>query len=511
MNLILDNNIIIDILSEARSQKFQSSLKAFESIKQLNYNVYISSSSVDNIEFTLFKEIKADNNLTNHEVLKITHIALKDFLQKVQIAKTPSYIEIDFDDIEDSQIIASAKAINAVVITRDAKMIEKYPNLTIHPDNFFDFLENKKTTIPFLDLKSLNAQYFNAYEKAFDSVVNSGWYIQGNEHKAFEAEFAAYCGSQYCIGVANGLDALILILRAYKELGVMQEGDEVIVPANTYIASILAISENGLVPVLVEPDIDTYLLDPSKIEEKITPKTKAILPVHLYGQTCEMDAINAIAKKYTLKVIEDSAQSHGAYYKDKRSGSLGDASGFSFYPGKNLGALGDGGAVTTDDEALANTIRALGNYGSHKKYENLYKGINSRLDEMQAAMLRVKLRYLDDEVAKRRAIATYYLQRIKNDMFVLPTVRAEDNHVWHLFVIRTKNRDALQKYLLDHGIQTLIHYPIPPHKQEAYTEWRDHSYPLSERIQDEVLSLPISGVQSLEDTEKIVKVLNAFE
>jgi dTDP-4-amino-4,6-dideoxygalactose transaminase len=291
----------------------------------------------------------------------------------------------------------------------------------------------------------------------------------------------------------------------------MHDGDEIIVPSNTYIASILAVSQNNLVPVLVEPDNNTYLIDPTKIEEKITSKTKAILPVHLYGQTCQMDAINAIAKKHNLKVIEDSAQSHGAYFKDKRSGNLGDASGFSFYPGKNLGALGDGGAVTTNDEELANTIRALGNYGSHKKYENLYKGVNSRLDEMQAAMLRVKLRYLDEEIKRRREIASYYLQNIKNENIILPTVRAKDNHVWHLFVVRTSNRDALQKYLLDQGIQTLIHYPIPPHKQNAYVEWKSESYAISEQIHNEVLSLPISGVQSLEDTQKITKVLNEYK
>ncbi|MCG3713220.1 DegT/DnrJ/EryC1/StrS family aminotransferase [Aliarcobacter butzleri] len=364
--------------------------------------------------------------------------------------------------------------------------------------------------IPFLDLKGLNAQYRAELIEVCTRVIDSGWYIQGNECKEFEVEFAKYCGTKYAIGVANGLDALILILRAYKELGFMTNGDEIIVPSNTYIASILAISQNNLVPVLVEPDINTYLLDPSKIEEKITLKTKAILPVHLYGQTCEMDAINEIAKKYNLKVIEDSAQSHGAFFLDKRSGNLGDASGFSFYPGKNLGALGDGGAVTTNDEDLANVIKALGNYGSHKKYENLYKGVNSRLDEMQAAMLRVKLRYLDNEVEKRREIANYYFKNIKNSSIILPTVRAEDNHVWHLFVIRTNKRDELQKYLQDFGIQTLIHYPIPPHKQSAYKEWNNESYPISEQIHNEILSLPISGVQSLEDTQNIVKILNDF-
>ncbi|MDS1315139.1 DegT/DnrJ/EryC1/StrS family aminotransferase [Aliarcobacter butzleri] len=364
--------------------------------------------------------------------------------------------------------------------------------------------------IPFLDLKGLNAQYRAELIEASTRVIDSGWYVQGNECKEFDIEFAKYCGTKYAIGVANGLDALILILRAYKELGFMQDGDEVIVPSNTYIASILAISQNNLVPVLVEPDINTYLIDPTKIEEKITSKTKAILPVHLYGQTCEMDKINEIAKKYNLKVIEDSAQSHGAYYKDKRSGNLGDASGFSFYPGKNLGALGDGGAVTTNDGTLANAIKALANYGSHKKYENLYKGVNSRLDEIQAAMLRVKLRYLDNEVEKRREIANYYFKNIKNSSIILPTVRSEDNHVWHLFVIRTSKRDELQKYLLENGIQTLIHYPIPPHKQNAYTEWNNQNYPISEQIHDKILSLPISGVQSFEDTTKIVQVLNDF-
>ena len=364
--------------------------------------------------------------------------------------------------------------------------------------------------IPFLDLKGINAQYRAELIEACVSVIDSGWYVQGNEHKEFEREFSHYCGTKYAIGVANGLDALTLIFRAYKKLGIMNDGDEVIVPSNTYIASILAISENNLVPILVEPDINSSLIDPSKIEEKITSKTKAILPVHLYGQTCEMDKINEIAKRYNLKVIEDSAQSHGAYFKDKRSGNLGDASGFSFYPGKNLGALGDGGAVTTNDEELANAIKALGNYGSHKKYENLYKGINSRLDEIQAAMLRVKLRYLDNEVEKRREIANYYLENIKNENIILPTVRAEDNHVWHLFVVRTNKRDELQKYLLDNGIQTLIHYPIPAHKQNAYEEWNDESYPISEQIHDEILSLPISGVQKLDDTIRIVKIINSF-
>ena len=379
--------------------------------------------------------------------------------------------------------------------------------------------------IPFLDLKAVNAQYADELKEATARVIDSGWYIQGKECDAFEQEFADYCGTKYCVGVANGLDALTLILRAYMEMGVMQKGDEVIVPANTYIASILAISENGLVPVLVEPNIETYNIDPTLIEEKITSKTKAIMAVHLYGQVATMDEINTLAKKYNLKVIEDSAQAHGAVYGGKRAGNLGDASGFSFYPGKNLGALGDGGAVTTNDEVLAETIRALGNYGSQKKYENLYKGLNSRLDEMQAAMLRVKLRHLDDEIERRREIASYYIDNIKNENIILPiqqltkgnpfretfNIQNYEGHVWHLFVIRTKNRENLQKYLLSHNIQTLIHYPLPPHKQQAYGEWKDLSFPITEQIHEEVLSLPMSAVHTMDDIKYVVDVINGYK
>jgi dTDP-4-amino-4,6-dideoxygalactose transaminase len=365
--------------------------------------------------------------------------------------------------------------------------------------------------IPFLDLKNNNQQYRGELIEAAINVIDSGWYIQGEQVKAFEKEFASYCGTKHCIGVGNGLDALILIFRAYKELGRLKEGDEVIVPANTYIASILAITENRLKPILVEPDEQTYNLDPKLIEQAITPKTKAILAVHLYGQLANMLEINKIAKKNNLLVIEDSAQAHGASYNGIKAGSWGDASGFSFYPGKNLGALGDAGAVTTNDPELAKTIRALGNYGSHKKYENLYKGVNSRLDEMQAAMLRVKLRHLDKEIEKRREIADYYLKNIKNENIILPTARYENNSVWHLFVIRANKRDELQRYLLDNGVQTLIHYPLAPHKQEAYIEWHDENFPISEQMHDEALSLPISGVQRMEDTMEIVKIVNEFD
>lgn len=369
--------------------------------------------------------------------------------------------------------------------------------------------------IPFLDLKKINEQYQNEIKEACARVIDSGWYILGNEVAEFEKEFAAYCETKHCLGVANGLDALVLILRAYIELGVMQKGDEVIVPSNTYIASILAISENGLTPVLVEPSVNTFNLDPKLIEQAITAKTKAILTVHLYGQVTSMDEINAIAKKHNLKVIEDCAQAHGALYQGengsaKKVGSLGDAAGFSFYPGKNLGALGDAGAVTTNDSELAATISALRNYGSHEKYKNLYKGMNSRLDEIQAAMLRVKLPYLDNETKVRQTVAQAYLQGINNPLIELPVVEDINAHVWHLFVIKTIQRERLVKYLADNGVQTLVHYPIPPHQQAAYQEWNSESFPISEQIHEQVLSIPISPVISLEDVSKIIRICNEF-
>lgn len=364
--------------------------------------------------------------------------------------------------------------------------------------------------IKFLDLLKINQQYSDELQEAFKRVLDSGWYIMGTEVKNFEGSFASYCGTKYCIGVANGLDALTLIIRAYKELGIFNEGDEIIVPSNTYIASILSISANNLVPVLVEPDIGTYNIDPNLIEAKLTSKTKAILPVHLYGQLCPMEEINRIARKYNLKVIEDCAQSHGAKFEEKRAGNWGDASGFSFYPGKNLGALGDAGAITTNDDKLASTVRALLNYGSHKKYQNIYKGSNSRLDELQAALLSVKLKYLEVETLQRKEISKAYSESITNPKIILPKVAVDDAHVWHLFVVRVKNRSELQQFLTDNNIQTVIHYPIPPHKQEAYKEWNSLSFPISEKIHDEVLSLPLSPVMTKEEVNKVVEVINRF-
>lgn len=369
--------------------------------------------------------------------------------------------------------------------------------------------------IPFLDLRAINAQYQAELKDACARVIDSGWYIGGKELETFEHNFAHYCGTQFAIGVANGLDALILTLRAWKELGKLQDGDEVIVPSNTYIASILAITANNLTPVLVEPDLATYNINPLKIEQAITPKTRVILLVHLYGQLAAMPEIMAIAKQHNLLVLEDSAQSHGAQIQGKKAGNWGHASGFSFYPGKNLGALGDAGAVTTNDEELANMLKALRNYGSHEKYKNLVPGVNSRLDEIQAAMLDVKLKHLDDEVTHRRLIADKYLTQIKNPLIQLPLSDVEaisyTQHVWHLFVIRTDHREALQKFLADAGVQTLIHYPIPPHKQQAYKQWNDLSFPISEEIHEQVLSLPIGSTLSLDDAQKVVDLCNQFQ
>ncbi len=364
--------------------------------------------------------------------------------------------------------------------------------------------------IPFLDLKSINTQYRDELVAAATRVIDSGWYIQGTEVIAFEEEFADYCGSKHCIGVANGLDALTLTLRAWKEMGKLKEGDEVIVPANTYIASILAITENRLKPVLVEPDEATFNLCPEKTAAAITPNTKAIVAVHLYGQIAPMPELMQLADEYGLLVLEDAAQAHGASIDGRKAGSWGHAAGFSFYPGKNLGALGDAGAVTTDDEELAKTIRALGNYGSHKKYENLYQGVNSRLDEIQAAMLRVKLRHLDDEIESRRNVAEYYRAHIGNPNIQLPTVGDCESHVWHLFVVRSDQREELQQHFGELGVHTLIHYPIPPHHQAAYKLFSFKSLEVTEKLHCEVLSLPISPVLSRDLMFGVVQAANDF-
>ena len=359
--------------------------------------------------------------------------------------------------------------------------------------------------VHFLNLKKINNRYESELKEACSRVIDSGWYIMGEELDKFESSFSKYCGTKYTIGVANGLDALILVLRAWKEMGKLRDGDEVIVPANTYIASILAITENNLKPVLVEPDPKTFNLCPENVLKAITPQTKVILPVHLYGQISPMDEIMEIADKHHLLVLEDCAQAHGAEIHGKKAGSWGNAAGFSFYPGKNLGALGDAGAITTDDD-----LTALRNYGSHVKYENKYKGVNSRLDEIQAAFLNVKLKYLDTDIILRRKIASIYLSNIKNSMIELPIITHEKAHVWHLFVIKSKQREKLKNYLESSGIQTLVHYPIPPHKQSAYSELSLLKLPIVDELHDNVLSLPMDPTMTEGDVHFLVDTLNKF-
>lgn len=372
-------------------------------------------------------------------------------------------------------------------------------------------VETALMDVPFLSLKDLNARYADALKAAAARVIDSGWYVLGEELAAFEHEFAAWCGVRHAVGVGNGLDALSLILRGYKELGVIEEGDEVVLPGNTFIASFLAITENRLVPVPVEPDPVSFNLDPACVEAAIGPRTRAIMAVHLYGQLADMPALAALATRHKLLLIEDAAQAHGAMSDGRKAGAFGDAAAFSFFPAKNLGALGDGGAVVTDDTALAQRITALRNYGSDVKYRHLFQGLNSRLDEMQAAMLRVKLKYLDDDIVWRRRVARRYRDGIRHPQIRLPEVAREEQHAWHLFVVRCTQRDALQQHLQSHGIQTQVHYPLPAHRQPAYPSLRHVQLPLTERLHDEVLSLPIGPTLRDDEVDRVIEACQSFE
>lgn len=365
--------------------------------------------------------------------------------------------------------------------------------------------------VKFLELKQITDKYSEEIHEAVRRVIDSGWYLQGEANARFEANYANYIGTKHCVGVANGLDALRLILRAYMEQGVLQPGDEVIVPANTYIASILAITDNGLVPVLVEPSLETLQIDDRQIEAAITPRTKAMMIVHLYGRCAYTERIGEICRQHHLKLIEDNAQAHGCRYHGRRTGSLGDAAGHSFYPGKNLGALGDGGAVTTDDDELARIIRALANYGSEKKYVFAYRGLNSRLDEIQAAVLDVKLSHLEEDLELRKEVARYYIDHICHPEVVVPQVTDWEGHVFHIFPILAARRDALQTYLAQQEIQTLVHYPVPPHKQACYAEWNGLTLPVTEDIHARELSLPMSPVLTCEEQAYVVDTINRFE
>jgi dTDP-4-amino-4,6-dideoxygalactose transaminase len=509
INVLLDNNIIIDNFLGSRSNVFPVSKKIYGVLfANESYQGYISTSSLVNIEYVLFSELKKTIKLSNKQTHLVVHAAIKDLLTNVKLAKTPSYIDIDYDDIEGSQIIASAKAIDAKVITRNVGMIKKYPDIAMHADDFIKQHQEHAPNIPFLDLKATRQELSVELEQSFDRVLNSGWYILGPEVDAFEAEYAEYCEVKHCVGVASGLDALHLALLALD----VQPGDEVIVPSNTYIATWLAVSQCGAIPVPVEPDPQTYNIDPAKIEAAITPLTKVILPVHLYGQPADMDPILAIAKKHGLRVLEDGAQAHGAHYKGKRLGGHGDVVAWSFYPGKNLGAYGDGGAITTNDPEIAERINVLRNYGSRVKYVNEVRGFNSRLDPLQAAALRVKLKVLSEWNARRTAIANRYHNELTNSDLLLPFVPEWAEPGWHLYVIQHPQRDALQKQLSEAGIGSLIHYPIPPHLQTAYSElgFGQGDFPIAEQIHNNVLSLPIGPQLNTAGVDTVIAALKAI-
>ncbi len=508
-NILLDINIILDCYDNERLARFPASKSALDLVTEsVLYQAYISSASLDNIEFLKNRALKQSYPETiAAERQELAVLFIRDLLNYVKLAKTPSYIEIDYDDIEDSLVIASAKAIDAKVITRDMDMIKKYPNIALHADDFLKKHKEKTQYIPYLDLKAAQQELSTELEQGFDRVLNSGWYILGPEVEAFETEYAAYCEAKYCVGVANGLDALHLALLALD----VKPGDEVIVPSNTYIATWLAVSQCGAIPVPVEPDPDTYNIDPTRIEAAITTRTKVILPVHLYGQPADMDPILAIAKKQGLRVLEDGAQAHGARYKGKRLGGHGDVVAWSFYPGKNLGAYGDGGAITTNDPDIAERISVLRNYGSRVKYVNDVRGFNSRLDPLQAAALRVKLKVLDEWNTRRANIAERYCNELVNTGLILPFVPEWAEPVWHLYVIQHPQRDALQQQLHQAAIGTLIHYPIPPHLQTAYAElgFGKGEFPIAEAIHQNVLSLPIGPHLDKASVAVTIKALQA--
>lgn len=509
-DILLDINIVVDICAERKAY----ATRAFEAIQRCHEwgsRLWLYTGSVQTMEYVLGAELQSQREgISATQARALARKLLAEFSNNVYwISSLSGEGEGIFcsDDPEDEQLIRVLERFpegQILLLTRD-KEISIKTTKAITPEQYLA-LDTKSNTVEFLDLKSPHIELRPPLEHAFDRVMNSGWYILGNEVKQFEKELAEYCEADYCVGVGNGLEALHLILRAYG----IGEGDEVIVPSNTYIATWLAASHAGATPVPVEPIEETYNLDPSRIEAAVTPRSKAIIAVHLYGQPADMDAINAIAKKHGLKVIEDAAQAHGASYKGRRVGSLGDAAGFSFYPGKNLGGLGDGGAVVTCDAELAQRIRVLGNYGSQVKYHNEVKGFNSRLDELQAALLREKLKHLDEWNDRRRIVARKYHESLAGTGLRLPFVPDWAEPVWHLYVVRSPRREALQQTLAAASIGTMIHYPIPPHLQPAYAElgYAEGTFPIAEAIHREVLSLPMGPYLKPWGIDKVIAVLN---
>jgi len=507
MNYLLDNNIVIDILSERRRKKYPNSLKIYNLLKQDN-NIYISSSSFDNIEFILFKELKVQFDYSNKEALDETHKRIKEFIKNIKIAKTPSYIDIDYDDIEDSQTIASAKAIDALVVTRYEKMLSKYPDITITTKEFLTQYTN--TPITKIDFANLKKQYFKYYpeiEEEMDKVLNSASYIMGSAVKELEENLCSFTGAKNAITCSSGTDALLLAMMALD----IKPGDELITTPFTFIATAETIALLKAIPIFVDIDEKTYNINPAKIEEKITSKTKAIMPVSLYGQPANMDAIQTIADKYNLKVIIDGAQSFGSTYKGKTDSNLGDISTTSFFPAKPLGCFGDGGAVFTNDEDLAAKIKSLRVHGQSKRYHHKYVGIGGRMDTIQCAIVDVKLKYYKKDLALRQEVAKKYTQKLKtkNQQLKTPIVADNCTSAFAQYSIRVKNRDELQVKLKEQGIPTAIHYPRPLHLQEcfAYLGHKEGDFPVAEQVSKEIMSLPMNPYISDDEIEYISKVL----
>lgn len=512
MDLLLDVNIVLDLCAP-RIPWHRPAQQALTRVAQQGGRIWLYVGSVQTLVYNLQREIKRVRpHVSNRAAMQLALRELDAFTKDKHWLSALSNEGSDVfmaNDPENEQLIHALSRFpedQMILLTRDQELLGK-TNRAMLPEHYLQ-VDIKSDSVEFIDLKSPHIALRPPLESAWDRVLNSGWFILGQEVEAFEWEFAAYCEAAHCIGVGNGLDALHLILRAYG----IGAGDEVIVPTNTYIATWLAVSYAGAIPVPVEPEIRTYNLDSTSIEAAITPATKAIIAVHLYGQPADMDPIKVVAARHNLKVIEDAAQAHGARYKGQRVGGLGDAAGFSFYPGKNLGALGDGGAVVTNDANLAKQVRMLRNYGSVEKYHNEVKGFNSRLDELQAALLRAKLPMLDKWNNQRRTAATRYLAAPLESDLILPFVPDWAEPVWHLFVVRHPQRDKLQQKLHQAGIDAMIHYPIPPHLQSAYANlgYRIGSFPITEAIHHEVLSLPIGAYMNEVQQNKILKIINHF-
>jgi len=505
MNYILDNNVIIDLLSKRRMEKYPESVKVYEYLKT-NKQLFISSSSVDNIEFILFKELKIQFEYSNKEALEQTHKIMKDFLKDKKIAKTPSYIEIDYDDIEDSQIIASAKAIDAKVITRDEKMLQKYPDMTISPANFLKTKNQPETKkIDFANLKKQHFMYESELSKEMDKVLNNTSFIMGDAVKRLEENLQNFTGAKHAITCSSGTDALLLAMMALD----IQPDDEIITTPFTFIATAETIGFLKAKPVFVDIDEKTFNIDPSKIEAAITPKTKAIMPVSLYGQPADMDDIQAIADRHNLKVIIDGAQSFGSTYKGKTDSNLGDISTTSFFPAKPLGCYGDGGAIFTNDDALAEKMRSLRVHGQSKRYHHRYIGMGGRMDTLQCAVVNVKLKHYKKDLSLRQEVAEKYTNALKDKDIILPYVDQKATSAWAQYSIRVQNRDELQVKLKEAGIPTAVHYPMPLHLQECfkYLGYKKGDFPISEKVSEEIMSLPMNLYVSGEEIEYIKEQL----